>query len=42
MTDFKNFKEELPIKETFYSSLIVKKIVTKNMMMFLMFETNLK
>ena len=34
MIDFEKFKEELPIKEKFYSSLIGKEIVTKNMIMF--------
>ena len=37
MTDFKKFKEQLPSKEKFYSSLTGKKIVTKNMIMFLRF-----
>ena len=32
----------LPSKEQFYSSLKGKKIVTKNMIMFLRFGTNLK
>ena len=34
MSDFEKFKEELPSKEKFYSSLQLKKIVTKNMNMF--------
>ena len=34
MSDFENFKEELPSKEKFYSSLTGKKLVTKNMIMF--------
>ena len=34
MIDFEKFKEELPIKGKFYSSLIDKEIVTKNMIMF--------
>ena len=41
MSDFRKFKEELPSKEKFYSSLTVKK-VTKNMNLFLMFGINLK
>ena len=41
MTYFKNFKEQLISKKRFYSSLTAKKIVTKNMMMFLRFGTNL-
>ena len=42
MTDFKKFKEESRTKEKFYSSLTVNKIVTKNMIMFLTFEINLR
>ena len=43
MTDFKKFEEPLPSKEKFYSSLTGKKnLVTKNMIMFLRFGTNLK
>ena len=38
----KKFKEELPGKEMFYSSLTNRKIKDKNMNMFLMFEINLK
>ena len=42
MTDFKKFKEKLPSKEKFYSSLTGKKLLTKNLIMFLRFGTNLK
>ena len=42
MTDFEKFKEKLPSKEKFYSSLTGKKLMTKNMIMFLRFGTNLK
>ena len=43
MTDFETFKEELPSKDKFYSSLTgKKKIVKKNMNIFLSFGTNLK
>ena len=42
MSDFEKFKEELPSKEKFYSSLTGKRIVTKNMNMFLKFGTNSK
>ena len=35
MSDFETFKEQLPSKGTFYSSLAGKKLVTKNMNMFL-------
>ena len=42
MSDFEKFKEPLPSKEKFYSSLTGKKIVTKNMNMLLRFGTNLK
>ena len=37
MNDFEKFKEESPSKEKFYSFLTDKKLVTKNMNMFLMF-----
>ena len=42
MSDFEKFKEELPRKEKFYSSLTDRKLVTKNMNMFLMFGKSLK
>ena len=42
MSDFEKFKEQLPNKEKFYSSLTGKKLVTKNMNLFLRFGTNLK
>ena len=42
MRDFGKFKEKLPSKEKFYSLLTGKKIVAKNMIMFLMFGVNLK
>ena len=41
MTYFKKFKEQLISKKRFYSSLTAKKIVAKNMIMFLRFGTNL-
>ena len=41
MGNFEKFKEELPSKEKFYSSL-TKKLVTKNMTTSLMFGRNLK
>ena len=41
MGDFEKFKEQLQRKEKFYSSLTGKKLVIKNMNMFLMFEINL-
>ena len=41
MSDFKKFEEQLPSKEKFYSLLTGKKLVTKNMNMFLRFGTNL-
>ena len=41
MSDSEKYNEELSSKEKFYSSLTCKKIVTKNMNMFLRFETNL-
>ena len=40
MSDFEKFKEELPSKEKFYSSLAGKKIVTKNMICSLGLEQN--
>ena len=42
MSGFEKFKEQLPNKETFYSLLISKQLVKKNINMFLMFGTNLK
>ena len=42
MSNFEKFKEELPSKEKFYSSLTDRKISAKNMNMFLMFGINLK
>ena len=42
MSDSEKFKEHLTSKEKFYSSLTGKKIVTKNINMFLRFGTNLK
>ena len=42
MSNFENFKEELPNKEKFYSSLTGKKLVTKKINMFLMFGKNCK
>ena len=42
MNDFEKFKEESVSKEKFYSSLADKKLVTKNMNMFLMFGINFK
>ena len=48
MSHFEKFKEELPSKEKFYSSLTgkkkkkKKKLVTKNMVMFLRLGTNLE
>ena len=41
MTYFKKFKEQLISKKRFYSSLTAKKILAKNMIMFLRFGTNL-
>ena len=42
-SDFEKFKEKLPSKEKFYSSLTYKKkIMTKNMNMFVILEINLK
>ena len=40
MSNFENFKEELPSIEKFYSSLTGKKLVTKKINMFLMFGKN--
>ena len=40
--DFEKFKEELPRKEKFYSSLTSKEIVIKNMNMFLRFGIHFK
>ena len=37
MSDFEMFKEDLPSKEKFYSSLTGKKIKKNNIIMFLMF-----
>ena len=42
MSDFEKFKEELPRKEDFYSSLIGKKLVTKTMNIILRFGITLK
>ena len=43
MNDFENSKEKYPSKEYFHSSLArKKKLVTKNMNMFLMFGIHLK
>ena len=42
MSDFEKFKEQLPSKENFYSLLTVKRLVTKNMNMFLRFGINFK
>ena len=42
MSNFEKFKEELPSKEKFYSSLSGKKVVIKSMSMFLRFGVNLK
>ena len=42
MRDFEKFKEELPRKEKFYSSLTSKEIVIKNMNMFLRFGIHFK
>ena len=41
MSDFQNFKEELASKEKFSSLLTDKKIVAKNVNMFLILEKNL-
>ena len=40
MSDFEKFKEQLPSKEKFCSSLAGKKISEKDMIMFLMFGIN--
>ena len=42
MSDFEKFKEKFLSKERFSSSLIGKKLIAKNINMFLMFGTNLK
>ena len=42
MSDFWKFKEELPSKEKFYSSLTSRKVVTKNMNIFWKFGVHLK
>ena len=42
MTNFEKIKEELPSKGNFYSLLTDKKLVTKNMNLFLMFGKKLK
>ena len=42
ITGFEMFKEKLPGKEKFYSLLTGKKLLTKNMIMFLMFWIHLK
>ena len=42
ISDFEKFKEELPSKEKFYGSLTDRKIMTKNMNMFLKLGINLK
>ena len=43
MSNFEKFKEQLPSKEESYSSLTSKKkVVTKNVKVFLKFGTNLK
>ena len=42
MSNFEKFKEKLSSKEKFCSSLTVKKLLTNNMNMFLMFGNNLK
>ena len=42
MSDFEKFKEELPRKEDFYSSLTGKKLVTKTMNIILRFGITLK
>ena len=40
ISNFKKFKEQLPNKEKFYSSLVGKKLVAKDMNKFLRFGTN--
>ena len=42
MSDVEKFKEELPSKEKFDSLLTGKKILAKNMIIFLSFGSNLK
>ena len=42
MIDFEKLREKLPGKEKSYNSLTGKKLVAKNMIMFLRFGTNLK
>ena len=42
MSNFEQFKEELPSKESFLVRYQVKKVVIKNMSMFLRFGINLK
>ena len=42
MTNFEKIKEELPSKGNFYSLLTDKKLVAKNMNLFLMFGKKLK
>ena len=42
MSDFEKFKEQLPRKGKFYSSLTDKKLVTKNMNVLFKFGTNSK
>ena len=42
MNDFETLKEQLSGKEKFYSSLTGKKLIRKNMNMFLRFGTSLK
>ena len=42
ISDFEKFKEELPSKEKFCGSLTDRKIMTKNMNMFLKLGINLK
>ena len=42
MSDFEKFREELPSKEKFYSSLIDTKISDKEYTVFLMFGINFK
>ena len=42
MSDFENFKEELTGKEMLSSFLLDKKLLTKDINMFLMFEKKLR
>ena len=42
MEDFEKFKEQLPNKDEFHSSLTGEKVVTKMMNVFLKFGINLK